>query len=108
MFERLEEVEQRYNELAEKLADPTVWSDQKEYQRLAKAHSDLTEIITKFREYKRVHQQKLETEELLRDHLDEEMKALAYSELDTLKDQEAALEEAVSYTHLTLPTTPYV
>ena len=93
MFERLEEVEQRYNELAEKLADPTVWSDQKEYQRLAKAHSDLTEIITKFREYKRVHQQKLETEELLRDHLDEEMKALAYSELDTLKDQEAALEE---------------
>ena len=93
MFERLEEIEQRYEELAEKLADPTVWSDQKEYQRLAKAHSDLTEFVTKFREYKRVHQEKLDTEEILKDHLDEEMRELAQSELETLKERESRLEE---------------
>ncbi|HET6454047.1 MAG TPA: peptide chain release factor 1 [Armatimonadota bacterium] len=93
MFERLEEIEQRYEELAEKLADPTVWSDQKEYQRLAKAHSDLTEFVTKFRDYKRVHQEKLDTEEILKDHLDEEMRELAQSELETLKERESRLEE---------------
>ena len=93
MFERLEEIEQRYEELAEKLADPTVWSDQKEYQRLAKAHSDLTEFVTKFREYKRVHQEKLDTEEILKDHLDQEMRELAQSELETLKERESKLEE---------------
>ena len=93
MFERLEDVEKRYNDLGEKLADPTIWSDQKEYQRLAKAHSDLTNIVSTFRDYKRVHQQKLDTEELLHDHLDEEMRELAQSELETLKEQESRLEE---------------
>lgn len=93
MFERLEEVEQRFEDLAAKLADPTVWSDQKEYQRFAKAHSDLNEIVSKFRDYKRVHQEKLNTEEILHDHLDEEMRELAQSELETLKERESKLEE---------------
>lgn len=93
MFERLEEVEQRYEDLAEKLADPTVWSDQKEYQRFAKAHSDLNEIVSKFRDYKRAHQEKLDTEEILKDHLDEDMREMAQSEIETLKERESRLEE---------------
>ncbi len=93
MFERLQEVEQKYEELSEKLANPDVWSDPKEYQRLAKAHADLTNIVGKYREYTRVHQEKLDTEELLHQHLDEEMRELAQSELDRLKDQESRLEQ---------------
>lgn len=93
MFERLQEVEQKYDELGEKLADPSVWSDPKEYQRLAKAHAELADLVAKYREYMRVHQEKLDTEELLRQHLDEEMRELAQSELDRLKDLERGLEQ---------------
>jgi peptide chain release factor 1 len=105
MFERLEEVERKYEDLGEKLADPSVWADQKEYQRLAKAHSGLSEIVGAFREYKRVHQEKLDTEELLRDHLDEEMRQLAQSELEQLKQREAQLEEDLKIA--LLPKDPY-
>lgn len=104
MFERLEEVEQRYEDLAQKLADPNAWGDPKEYQRLAKAHSDLTDIVTAYREYKRVHKQKADTEELLRDHLDEEMRQLAQSELDELKERERELEQQLRV--LLLPKDP--
>jgi len=92
MFEKLREVEERYDELAEKLADPNVWGDQKEYQRLAKAHSDLTDIVTAYREYKKVVQELKDTEEMLHGRLDEELRELAQSELDSLKagEQEIA------------------
>ena len=93
MFERLQEVEQKYEELSERLANPDVWSDPKEYQRLAKAHADLTDIVGKYREYRRIHQEKLDTEELLHQRLEEEMRELAQSELDRLKDQEPLLEQ---------------
>jgi len=105
MFERLQEVEDRYEELAERLADPNVWADPKEYQRLAKAHSDLTALVDKYREYKRVHQEKLDTETLLHDHLDEEMRELAQSELDRLRDRELELEQELRV--MLLPKDPH-
>lgn len=104
MFDRLKEVELKYDELGEKLADPSVWADQKEYQRLAKAHSDLTDIVAKYREYKNVRQEKSDTEELLRDHLDEEMRAMAQAELDDLKDRECDLEQELKI--MLLPKDP--
>ncbi|MDH7481428.1 MAG: peptide chain release factor 1 [Armatimonadota bacterium] len=93
MFERLQEVEQRYDELTDKLSDPQLLADPKEYQRIAKMHADLTDIVTKYREYKRTHQEKLDTEELLREQLDEEMRNLAQAELDRLKEKERQLEQ---------------
>ncbi len=93
MFERLQEVEKRYDELTEKLGDPQLLADPKEYQRVAKMHADLTDIVAKYREYKRTHQEKLDTEELLREPLDEEMRNLAQAELDRLKERERQLEQ---------------
>ena len=52
MFERLHQLEARYDELTQALASPEVISDSSKYQKTAKAHSELTEIVTKFREYK--------------------------------------------------------
>lgn len=93
MFERLQEVEKRYDELTEKLGDPQLLADPKEYQRVAKMHADLVDIVAKYREYKRTHQEKLDTEELLREQLDEEMRNLAQAELDRLKERERQLEQ---------------
>lgn len=104
MFDRLREVEIRYEEIGEKLADPSVWADQKEFQRLAKTHSDLTDIVTKYREYKKVHQEKLDTEELLHGPLDEEMRSLAQSEFEDLRERETILEHELQV--MLLPKDP--
>ena len=93
MFERLREVERKYEELEGKLADPNVWSDPKEYQRLAKAHAELGDLVGKYREYKRVHQERQDAEELLQGATEEEMRELARSESEGLKETEQRLEQ---------------
>lgn len=93
MFERLKEIEEKYEELGQKLASPEIWADTKEYQRLAKAHSEFSETVSKYREYRRVHQERVETEELLREQLDAEMREMAQVELSQLKEQEQGLEK---------------
>ena len=52
MFERLNQIEAKYEELTKALASPEVIGDSSKYQKTAKAHSDLTEIVEKYREYK--------------------------------------------------------
>ena len=49
MIERLEAIENRYEELNMRLADPSIMNDQEQYLKLMKEHSDLTEIVEKFR-----------------------------------------------------------
>lgn len=93
MFNRLKEIEEKYEELGEKLANPEVWADTKEYQRLAKAHSQFSETVSKYREYRRAHQERVETEELLREQLDAEMREMAQVELSQLKEREQGLEQ---------------
>jgi peptide chain release factor 1 len=93
VYEKLQEVEDRYEDLAGKLADPNVWGDPKEYQRLAKAHSDLSELVETYREYKRVRQEKADTEDILHGHLDDDMRDMAQSELDALKESETEFED---------------
>ncbi|MCE5200515.1 MAG: peptide chain release factor 1 [Armatimonadota bacterium] len=93
MFEKLAEVEERFEALEERLADPDVVRDLKEYQQIAKAHSDLSEIVAKWREYKQVKQQLADTEEMLHDKLDPELRELAQIELDELKGKIPPLEE---------------
>ncbi len=93
MYEKLQEVEDRYEELATKLVDVQIVTDPQEYHKVAKAHSDLEDIVLKWREYKCVKQQIRETEDLLREHLDDDMKELAQGELDELKDQLPIIEQ---------------
>ena len=52
MFEKLSFIENQYNELAQKLSDPEVISDQQLFKKLCKEHSDMTPIVEKYREYK--------------------------------------------------------
>ena len=93
MFERLSEVEDKYVSLEKQLADPEVFSDRQAYQRLAKAHADLSDVVGKWREYKDVEKQLADTEEMLREPLDDELRELAQLELDTLKEKLPVLEQ---------------
>ncbi|HEY3297318.1 MAG TPA: peptide chain release factor 1 [Armatimonadota bacterium] len=104
MFDRLQEVENKFEELDQKMQDPSIWSDPKEYQRLAKTHSELKSIVEKYREYKRVRSEIVDTELMLHDHSDEEMRQLAQIELDDLKSQEFELDKEIKV--LLLPQDP--
>jgi peptide chain release factor 1 len=92
MFGKLQEVEDRFDELTRKLGDPIILSDQHEYQRIAKMHSDLTDIVSKWREYKETRKQLTETETMLHEKLDDEMRNLAQMEFEGLKDKQVKLE----------------
>lgn len=93
MFEKLAEVEEKYISLEEKLADPEVVKDPQEYQRVAKAHSDLSDLVAKWREYKSLKQQLADTEDMLRERLDEDLRELAQLEIDELKEKIERVEE---------------
>ncbi len=104
VFEKLNEVENHYVELEKKMADPEILQDPKEYQQIAKAHADLTDIVAKYREYKQTRQQLSDTEELLREHIDEELRELAQAELNSLKDRVKELEDELKI--MLLPKDP--
>jgi peptide chain release factor 1 len=93
MYERLQEVEDRYDELAAKLVDIEIVTDPHEYHKVAKAHADLEDIVSKWREYKSIKRQIRETEELLHEPLDDEMRDLAQGELNELKDRVPDIEQ---------------
>ena len=101
MFEKLEAVEKRYDELTKMIADPEVISNQSEWQKLMKEHASMEEIVLKFREYKKVKQSMEEAEELIKDP---EMKELAEDEYYSSKEQLPGLEEELKI--LLIPKDP--
>ncbi|MEG1871068.1 MAG: PCRF domain-containing protein, partial [Peptostreptococcaceae bacterium] len=52
MLERLDFLENKYDELSNKIGDPSVMANQKEWQKLCKEHSELEIIVGKYREYR--------------------------------------------------------
>jgi peptide chain release factor 1 len=93
MYEKLQEVEDKYDELMARLSDPSIVSDQQEFHRVAKMHSDLTEIVSKWRQYKETRRQLADTEVMLHDKLDEELHDLVQMEFDELREKIAQQEE---------------
>jgi len=81
MQEKLVKAKQRYQELESLLADPQVFSNQSTYQKLAKEYSELSGVVTVFREYENAVSQAEELRKLLQENHDEEFKQLARSEL---------------------------
>ena len=101
MFEKLEAVEKRYEELTKLIADPEVISNQSEWQRLMKEHASIEDIVIKFREYKKVKQNMEEAEELMQDP---EMKELAETEYYSAKEELPKIEEELKI--LLIPKDP--
>jgi peptide chain release factor 1 len=105
MFKRLEAAENRYDELTMKLSDPSVIANQEEYRRLMKEHSDLEDIVLKFREYKKVLKEMEDAKEMLNDKgLDRELKDMAQMEVDEASDKLEVLKREIKI--LLLPKDP--
>jgi len=104
LVDKLRTVEARYDELTQQLADPEVVSDSKRYQKTAKAHSDLGELVSKFREYKDLERGIAETKAMVREETDAELKAMAEEELAGLEDRLGKCEQELKL--LLLPKDP--
>jgi peptide chain release factor 1 len=104
MFERLSQLEARYEELTQALASPEVISDSAKYQKTAKAHSELTDIVEKYREYKDLTRGIAESKALLADEKDPDMRAYAQEELTKLEARVGGVEEELKV--LLLPKDP--
>ena len=90
MFEKLEAIEKRFEELNKMLQDSEVTSNTENYIKLTKEYSELSELVEKYREYKKYKEQLEEAEELLKDP---EMKELAQMDYEEAKDILPEIEE---------------
>ncbi len=103
MFERLDDIKERYRELETRLSDPETIRNQETFRRLAKEHSDLGEIVRTYDRYLSVQDEIKENRQMLNDS-DPEIRQLAKEELDGLEKEAQALEERLKI--LLLPKDP--
>lgn len=90
MFNKLEAVEKRYEELNKLISDPEVIARQNEWKNLMKEHSDLVDVVEKYREYKKVKEALDEAQEML---ADKDLKDLAEMQMLECKEKLSKIEE---------------
>ena len=96
MFQKLEAVEKRFEELTEKISDPNVISNQNEWREYMKEHAELEPIVEKYREYKKVQKQYDDAKEMTEDaSTDKELKDLAEMEMMEAKEKLPQIEEEI-------------
>ena len=104
MFSKLDSLEERYEALNRQLSDPEVIANQSEFQKLARAHAGLTDVVGTYREYQETLRQLDEARALLRDKLDPELRELAEMEAEELGEKKETLEHQLQI--LLLPKDP--
>jgi peptide chain release factor 1 len=105
MFEKIEQLEAKYEEITRLLSDPEILADAARYQKHAKTHSDLSAVVEKFREYKGIRMAIADTKKMIQDGgLEEELKDLALDELVQLEGKLLKCEEELKV--LLLPKDP--
>src|SRR4030067_3400637 len=92
LIEKLQTIEDKYNELTAFLSDPEVFSDFSKYQKYSKEQADIADIVKKFREYKKILADIKEAEEILSTGKDEGLKELAGAEIDELNEKKPKIE----------------
>lgn len=101
LFDKIEDLERRYQELEALLSDPVVLGNQPEFRRLSREHFDLSALVAAYRNFKKIVSEIAGNRELL---ADPEMKEMAELELDSLEEQRNALEAEIKL--LLLPKDP--
>ncbi len=101
--QKLDEIEARFEELTRQMADPAVISDSENYRRTTKAHSELEEVVTKYREWKRAESNLREARPMLEES-DPELRTMAEEEVARLEPELERLEQELKV--LLLPKDP--
>ena len=101
MFQKLEDVEKRYEELTKKIADPDIIANNSEWTGYMKEHAEIEEVVLKYKEYKKYKKSLEEAQEMLKDP---EMKELAEEEILNAKNEMPKIEEELKI--LLIPKDP--
>ena len=104
MFDKLEAAENRYDEISHKLSDPAVISNQDEYRKLMKEYSELGEIVSKYKEYKKLNSDIDEAKGLLDEKLDKDFREMVESELKEFEEKLEIIKDELKI--LLLPKDP--
>ena len=103
IIDRLEQMEQRYNEMQAQFALPEVLNDHERYQKVAKAQREIETPVEKYREFKQVQQGLADARQMLAEK-DADLRLMAEEEIAALEPRAAALEEELKV--LLLPKDP--
>lgn len=90
MLDKIAAIEEKYHEISEQLSDPKVIADQPLFQKLAKAHASISELVETFQEYKRVTADLATAREMLEEETGEAA-AMIKAEIDQLEAEESRL-----------------
>jgi len=104
MFDKLDDILIRYQQVLEELNDPRVVNDQNRFRRLMKEQNDLSPIVDKYTEYKQARQNIEDSLEMLETENDEELRELAKEELSDSKSKLVGIEDELKI--LLLPKDP--
>lgn len=104
MLDRLNFLENKYDELSIKISDPSIMANQKEWQKLCKEHAELEIIVMKYRQYKNALEQIEENKEMLKDENDKDMKEMIQEDLKSVTEEKESYEEELRV--LLLPKDP--
>lgn len=104
LFDRLQSLEDRYDELNQLLSDPNISSDPKLLREYSKEQSDLQATVLCYQEYKEVSEQLQDAKSMLDEKMDSEMRDMVKLEIDELSEKKTDLEERLKV--LLLPKDP--
>ncbi|MBF0337486.1 MAG: peptide chain release factor 1 [Nitrospirae bacterium] len=93
MIEKLKTIEDKYNEITQKLSDPGVISSQKDFLRYSKESSELKPLIDKIQEYRKMLCDMEEAEDIIRATTDVDLRELAREEFEELKGKRPVIED---------------
>ena len=91
MRDKLQALEDKFQELEGRISDPAVMADMSEWQKLTKAHSKMSAVVEKFREYKKTLQALDDASEMLKDKLDDEFREMVEAEYEEAKTKKVTL-----------------
>ena len=104
MIEKLQIIQQRFDEVSDLIIQPDIITDQKRYIQLNKEYKDLSVMVEKMNQYKVLMSNLEEAELILKEEQDEEMIAMAKMEVETAKEKLPKLEEEIKF--LLIPKDP--
>ena len=93
MWEKLKKVDKRYREIEEEIARPEVATDPGQLQKLAKERAGLEDVVNMYREYEATSKSLEETESMLEDNLDDDMREMVKQEIEDLQEKIGEIEE---------------
>jgi peptide chain release factor 1 len=103
-IDKLANLEKQYLDIEQRLADPEVIRAQDVYQKLMKEHAELAPLIQAFRRYQQLSKELADSQTLLKEEADEDLKDMAREEVQSLKEQIGQVEEDLRV--LLLPKDP--